>query len=166
MANLNGKPRAESTRPLASLAGTRPRADGEPVELPRHKALSKQFFPRSNNHRAILRPNRDHEHRLWESTRYAPALSDREPRVPIVLTDHLTVRQQERPLAQCRRVRAQLLANDLGVIAVRHEADILALDFLGHDLEPQLVRHSARLCLGLSTHRQDHARQDGAIDPP
>src|SRR4051812_30514044 len=52
------------------------------------------------------------------------------------------------------------------MIAIGHEADVLALGLLGDQLESELVRDGARLWLCLVSHGENHARQYLAVDAP
>ena len=67
-------------------------------------------------------------------------MADGEPRVALVLSDHLAAGKHEWPAGERGRIGAQSRANDLRVIAVGDEADVLALDLFGDDFEPERMR--------------------------
>ena len=135
--------------------------------------IERAITPRPSNSGAAQSPPRgrsdglhDDEHRVAESARKAATLADREAREAVVRADGRSIREYEWPRRQRRRIGTKSLANDLGVVAVRDEANVLTLDLLGDQLEAELVRHRARLRLGLRSNRQNHAPQHGAVDAP
>src|SRR5258708_17231252 len=138
----------------------------EPVYLARNDAAAGQLVVWTDDDLARCRPDFHHVHRFGEPTGESAALADGESRESIVLADDGTIASDECAAAQGRRIAAKLTRDHLRVIAVRHEADVLALRLLGDELETELVRHGARLGLGLRTDGQHHARENRAADAP
>ena len=138
----------------------------EPVDLARHHAAAEQCLSRPNHHFAGRWSDLDDEHRLAKSARQAATLADRVPRKPVVRAKHRSVASDKWTRLQGRRVKPKLPRDDLCMIPVGHEADVLALRLLGDELEPELVRHRARLRLRLRPHGQQHPREHPSLDAP
>ena len=109
----------------------------QPVHLARHDPAAEQRLARTNHDGALARPDRHDVHRLREAARHAAALADREAREAVVLAHHAPVDEHHGAAGERRRVAAEPPRDDLRVIAVGHEADVLALDLLGDDLEAE-----------------------------
>src|ERR671912_251504 len=100
----------------------------EPVHLTGDHAVTEQRFPRPDDDGSIRGANGDDVHRGREAPGHSPTLPDGVARVAIVLSDHGPVTKHDRTAAERGRVASESSRNDLGVVTVRNEADVLALD--------------------------------------
>ena len=151
-------------------AGAEGRAEGgtraQPVHLARHDPVTDERLARSDHHGARLGLDGHHVHRLGESGRQSLALTDGEVHEAVVGPDAPPVDRHDGPRRERGVVGAEACGHHFGVIAVRHEADVLAFRLGCHHAQTELAGDGARLGLGAVSHGEEHPRQHLAPDAP
>ena len=116
----------------------------QPVDLAQMQPARRQRLARADDHPPAGRVEMDHIERLADRDADAAALADRVVDDALVAAEHAPVDMDD--VARLAGAGLQPL-DHLGIVALRHEADVLAVVLVG-DRQAQLARRRAGLGLG------------------
>src|SRR5262249_36505663 len=129
----------ENLEPLAD--GTVERTVADPVDVAQPDAIHPQRLARADDDTARRRIELPHIERMAGGDAQSLALADGEMRNAVMRAEHLSVEVDD--ITGVHRIRLQP-ADDVGVAAGRHEADVLAVVLVG-DLQTKAARMLAHL---------------------
>lgn len=145
--------------PATSGPWRRPRSAGrrsleggvsEPVDVPEDEPARHQRLLRTHDHPPAGGVELDDEQRLAGRDPEATALADGVVDDALVPPEHAPIQMND--LARLRRVGAQSL-DHVGILALRHEADVLAVVLVGH-FQAEVARHRPHLRLRQAAERK------------